>query len=1327
MSTLFLSHASADAEASARLKRWLEGRGHRSLFLDFDPQAGIPAGRDWERELYLQLKSCRALIILCSRASMASKWCFAELAIARSLGKPIFPLLVEPCELPAQLTEMQLLDLAALGEEEAFARLGRGLARAGVETAAEFDWDGSRSPYPGLLAFQEADAAIFFGREREVGEATEILNRSRRYGQPGLMLMLGASGSGKSSLVRAGLIPRLRLATDGWLVIEPFRPRADPLREMCGALARTARSLGVPVDRRELHERLAEPADGGSAAAALAEVLADLRHAAPGGEATPLLVIDQFEELLGHRPGHPAEAFCRLLRALVERPEPPLVALGTMRSDFLGAFQTDAVLGGLEIGGQSLGPLLPEGLARVIEGPAELAAVDLEPGLVAALQADMAADGTLPLLAFTLAELYQRRDGAGAMTVRAYREELGGLKGSVARAAEGVLAARRYGDDDQVDLRSAFLSLARLDDEGRYSRRSPSWEEIGQRVGGVARGRSLLEPFLAARLLVSRGDDDAGTVEVAHEALFGSWDTLAGWLDENRDDLRLQGEVARAARQWRAADRGDEFLWRGGRLERAVELAGKSSLALADPEREFVEAAAELERRRRRRRRLAVQGVVAAALAITVLMALVARFQWRARGLANSQVSRYLARQAAERRATELDLALLLGVKAHRTSATFEAASELLTALASTPRLESFLPDARSTVRAVAWDGGGRLAAFGGNDASVYLWDVVAGRRVCRAAADDDKSWIRAVAFAPAGDRLLAAGDDGGIRSWSTVDCSPLGEIGRHEGPVAGLSITADGRVVSAGSDDGARVWRLGGGAGLELAGPTGTLQSVAASRDGRLAAAGGLDGAIHVWDLASGERFDDVDRRPGGAVSALAFSPDASLLASAAGERQAVRLWRLATTPPDGDAAAAPEVPAHAGAVSSLAFSADGRVLVSGSLDGTIRVWDIADRDRLLKLEGDGTVYGVVLDPGSSRRLLAARGETGSVQLWDVALRGDDNLLGLADPRALAYGAGGLRLAVVDEGTVRFLDPSSGRPQGQPFPSSAAGEEVGDIAFSGDGRYLATGGDDGTVRLWDPVTRQQWELPGGHDYAVRALAFSGDGELVAAGSEDMTVKVWAVADRTLLQTFSHDDWVNSVAFGAGGELASAGDDGLLRLWDARSGEPLTEPLAADAEAAFAAGVTGVAWAPGGGFLAAVHDDGTALIWGRRGERLTAAPIELRGPASAVAFSAAGDLLAAGTTTGPLHLWQVSQGAASPRLTPLAIIGSDDGITALEFDPTRRTLAVVRSSSAELVDLSGIDAWAARACARANRDMTPREWNELIGENIPRRPVCPRD
>ncbi|HUP43810.1 MAG TPA: toll/interleukin-1 receptor domain-containing protein, partial [Thermoanaerobaculia bacterium] len=261
MSAIFLSHSSRDASVAAEVRERLREQGHRSVFLDFDPECGIPAGRDWEQELYRQLRACQAVIVLCSEHTMASHWCFAEITHAKALGKQVFPVKVAPCEIEPILTSRQILDLTR-DPEDAYRRLWAGLKAAGLDPADAFDWDGSRPPYPGLLAFQEEDAAVFFGREREIHEGLQQLRRLQRFGAARMLLVLGASGSGKSSLVRAGLLPRLRRSAEGWIALDPFRPGDDPFRELAGALSHTLREAGKPCTWHQLYERLRPAGDG---------------------------------------------------------------------------------------------------------------------------------------------------------------------------------------------------------------------------------------------------------------------------------------------------------------------------------------------------------------------------------------------------------------------------------------------------------------------------------------------------------------------------------------------------------------------------------------------------------------------------------------------------------------------------------------------------------------------------------------------------------------------------------------------------------------------------------------------------------------------------------------------------------------------------------------------------------------------------------------------------------------------------------------------------------------------------------------------------------
>jgi hypothetical protein len=259
MSAIFISHSNKDNVAAANLKQQLTRKGYQSVFLDFDPQDGIPPGRDWERELYQQLRSCQAVIVLCSKHSMASPWCFAEITHAKALGKPIFPIKVTPCRIITILTGSQFLDFTR-NKKECYERLWRGLKTAGLDPTSAYDWDTRRCPYPGLMSFQEVDAPVFFGRDEDIHRGLELLNRLRQFGGTRSIMILGPSGSGKSSLVRAGLLPRLRMNPDQWLVIEPFRPREHPFQEFAIALANTFRQAGETRNWQDIRIELEKAA-----------------------------------------------------------------------------------------------------------------------------------------------------------------------------------------------------------------------------------------------------------------------------------------------------------------------------------------------------------------------------------------------------------------------------------------------------------------------------------------------------------------------------------------------------------------------------------------------------------------------------------------------------------------------------------------------------------------------------------------------------------------------------------------------------------------------------------------------------------------------------------------------------------------------------------------------------------------------------------------------------------------------------------------------------------------------------------------------------------
>src|SRR4051794_14890424 len=292
MASVFVSHSSRDRAVTERVVARLRAAGFAALFVDFDPERGIPAGRNWERELYAQLRRTDAVIFLASEASVASRWCFAELSLARSLGHPVFPLRLQSGVGLPLLADVQWVDLRDAGP--GLARLLTGMRSAGLDPADSFAWDPHRSPYPGLAPFAPEDAAVFFGRQSEIGRLAQLLTPTLQHGPGRFVAVVGPSGSGKSSLLHAGLLPRLARTPERWLVVPPLRPGRQPTVALAGSLARAFADRGQPRPAAELVTML-DRGPGGLVELA-GQLAADLAWNRSGGPRV-LVAIDQAEEL----------------------------------------------------------------------------------------------------------------------------------------------------------------------------------------------------------------------------------------------------------------------------------------------------------------------------------------------------------------------------------------------------------------------------------------------------------------------------------------------------------------------------------------------------------------------------------------------------------------------------------------------------------------------------------------------------------------------------------------------------------------------------------------------------------------------------------------------------------------------------------------------------------------------------------------------------------------------------------------------------------------------------------------------------------------------
>ena len=554
--------------------------------------------------------------------------------------------------------------------------------------------------------FRKQDAAIFFGRGEEILKTLETLDALRRQGREAarFALLLGASGSGKSSLARAGVIPRLKKKPAEWLPVPPFRPQQEPLDELAMALAAAFEAQGRPRDwsaiRTELHAAAAQnPVDG----QALLNLARDLAIAARQPETTVLLTIDQAEELFGYSPPEAATRFLRLLRAALEAADRRLMAVATLRSDFLGEFQSHPVLQDSEYPHHfryqavPVDPMPLRNFPAIIQGPARLAGVQLDDGLVETIVHDTGTRDALPLLAFTLRRLYERYGGDGRLSVDEY-ESLGRLEGAIREEAQRVIAEADPTPEELEALHAAFVpTMVRINAEGGYARRRALFDDLPRRA------LPLLRRFVDARLLVTDRDPQGReTIEVAHEALLRTWPLLGGWLAEDQDKLRLLESIQRSAEEWDQGGRRDDLLvHRNGRLKDAEALLANPRFTLpeASVERAYLDAcsaaqrareAAEKEEQERRIRRDCESKDRAErsrpfGLVVAVLVAALAGWQYfEAKRETQRANAGRLAIAAEKEKDHSIDLALLLAneaVGATKSEPTPEAQSALLSAL----------------------------------------------------------------------------------------------------------------------------------------------------------------------------------------------------------------------------------------------------------------------------------------------------------------------------------------------------------------------------------------------------------------------------------------------------------------------------------------------------------------------------------------------------------------------------------------------------------------------------------------------------------------------
>ncbi|MXP21626.1 AAA family ATPase [Gordonia sp. HNM0687] len=1125
-----------------------------------------------------------------------------------------------------------------------------------------------KCPYPGLAALTIGDSEYFAGRESQIATMRARFAETSSAGE--ILVLVGASGAGKSSLLQAGFAARIRDDVDV-LLVTPTAVGTDDLESWLRDRASESTPYVVAVD--QLEELFVAPFDDAAAGAYL-EQLAGL---ATPGEA---------------RPGECAGV------------------VAALRADFYPAAARYPILAkALQHNQMLLSPPTADELTAAIVEPARAQGLTVGDGLVELILADLgvrgdsapeaARTGTFPLLAHTLRSMWEYREGK-VLGVPAY-EKAGGVRGAIATSAETLWDS--FDVRQQETARTILLQLVTPVPDGSAVGRRVDREDLYRPFADRAPVDSVLEALADARIITH----DAHGTSLSHDAVISAWPRLSEWVEEDREDavtrLRIQGD----ADDWVAADRDRALLYRGNRLTAADDLVTRSPSALSPRAAEFIDAAQTVRRQQRNAFRALAVFLVVGVIVTSVLAVVSMRQSQRAeRERADAQYAALIASGLRDQSVNPTESAqLALAATTERPGD--PAARGLLLASQSSPLAATF--DAHAgAIYGTAQSPAGVIAS-GGYDNTVRLWRHDTDRGLVPVGAPlSTASWVTAVGFSPDGTVLYATGATGVVVRWDVGDPArpvPMDDIDvGHRGTVYALSVRSDGRwIATAGDDRTVRLHDIGSGQTRVLTGHTAPVRTVAFRPDGNMLVSGADDRTARVWDTVAPAQASPIGVPLTGqtlTIHSAAFSPDGTMLATGSDD-QTFRLWSVRD---GGVVPLGAPVNAHSAALWSVAFSADGTALATAAWDGTAALWSLVDPTHPIRLgqpmtgsrgglttvtfvDGtqvltggqDGQLRVWTLSPatvaGHTRRvqaptfdsagtLMATGSWDGQVLLWDVtgtrptqisAIRPDggdvrvENVELSPDGRTLAVTA-------LDSGDVALYDTSDPRqPRFAALVANPGARYTHELAFSPDSSALATASDDSSVQIWDvtdrarPVARGE-PLTGPRGW-VNAVTFTPDGSRLFAASADQRLYLWDLpgGDPAGRVVAEQDGPINTLSINADGTLlAAAGDDRAIRVL--RVDDALSEVAQLRGHDST---VRSVSFDPTTGLLASGADDQTVRLWSLDDPQEPQAIGRSLTPPGTVRWQVAFDprgRLSAGGETGALRWWSTDEEDTAERV-----------------------------------------------------------------------------
>ena len=1163
------------------------------------------------------------------------------------------------------------------------------------------------NPFRGLEVFEFEHAAIFYGRTKAVGELLDLIVQLANSGTV-FVLVLGASGSGKSSLARAGVLPLLtepgtvegigvwrRAVTKpaaAGAAADPFDALAaaliapaalpeladqestNPINDLARELRENPAAVALRVKdalrtvallwknnceqtlrSREVEMRVASRADDAELAHRQRKQLTEPR-------ARLALVVDQIEELF--TTGFSAELQQRYVAAITGLARGGRVyIIATLRSDFYARYQDFPELVELAKHGRfDLRPPSTTEIGNMIRLPAEAAGLQFEQDRETGQRLDQAlrdaasaAPDSLPLLEHVLSLLYDKQSARGDDLLRwlDYRE-LGELKGALAKHAEAVFST--LGSDDQSAFPLVMRHLVTLGqgEEEVPNRRTVPYRDfvaLGETDQDQKAGaKGFVDLFIEKRLLVADTDSQGEVnVSLAHEALLREWQRLKDWLRENREFLRMRDRVDSSLKLWLSRGKQkDDLLEPGLHLSEGEKLAKDFGLSLSREQTDYIHASI-AERDRRKKVRARIRYAVMTAISV---LAILAGLQWFRAERQRQSAERLAAKaQAEELRskkalASEAEVTATLREQLRRASwASFNQAERQF-------QIGEWREGIALLARAIKLDPENQVAS------ERFFQELIVHREKAQPlpiAVFDHRDAVVEAAFSPDGARILTAGSDNAAKLWDTVSGELIASF-PHEGSVWHGVFSPDGtRILTASSDKTAKLWDAASGTLLASFTHQDWIWHGAFSPDGGRVLTASADHSAKLWDAVSGKLIASFDHQA--EVNDAVFSPDGARILTASKDKTA-KLWDAAS----GKLLASFD---HQDEVSHAAFSPDGARILTASRDKTAKLWDAASGKLIASFDHQDSVKNAAFSPDGTRILTASADH--SAKLWDavplsrwVATRiTSGKLMASFDHqdevnRATFSPDGARILTASSDKTAKLWDAASGKL----IVSFDHQDEVVQAAFSADGTRILTASKDKTVKLWDATSGKPLASLV-HQDTVEDAAFSANGARVLTASTDHSVKLWDAASGKLIASFEHLGLPFLGAFSPDGAqvVTASTEDNSADLWDATSGKPIASLVHGGERPFLLAGhgydqatVEHVAFSPDGARIVTTSLDNTAKLWDAASGKLIAT-LAHEDKVCHAAFSPDGARILTVSWDRTTKLWDAASGKLIASLT----------------------------------------------------------------------------